>query len=130
MRLLLVRKDTKPDGTDGVLTLPSGAKINTLELPWLENISDQSCIPYGVYHCKKVRSPHHGDTFEICNVPNRDHILFHRGNKLKDTLGCILLGSGRAVGADGKDELFGSASAFKRFKSEMFVYDEFDLEIR
>ena len=28
-------------------------------------------------------------------MPNRDWILFHRGNTAKDTSGCILVGKGR-----------------------------------
>lgn len=130
MRLLLIRKDTSQDGTDGVLTLPSGFKINTLELPWLDNAKDISCIPFGIYQCKKIVSPRFGETFEVCDVPSREHILFHKGNKLTDSKGCILLGSGRSIGVDGKDQLVGSASAFDRFKEEVFGYEEIELEIR
>ena len=31
----------------------------------------------------------------VQDVPNRDWILFHRGNTAKDTSGCILVGNGR-----------------------------------
>ena len=30
----------------------------------------------------------------VQDVPNRDYILFHRGNTAKDTRGCILVGLG------------------------------------
>jgi hypothetical protein len=130
MRLLLVRKDTLPNGTDGILSMPSGLKINTLELPWNDNKSDESCIPFGIYQCKRVQSPKFGDTFEVCNVPNRSNVLFHRGNKLKDTHGCILLGIGKSIDEDRNDQLIGSTAAFNAFRFELSKVDEFELEIR
>jgi len=37
--------------------------------------------------------PAFGDTYEITDVPNRSHILFHQGNVVADTRGCVLLGT-------------------------------------
>jgi len=39
-----------------------------------------------------MTSPRFGETFEIKDVPGRSHILFHTGNTVEDTQGCILLG--------------------------------------
>ena len=64
----------------------------TLELPWKDNKPEVSCIPKGEYRIKKVVSPKYGSVFQVMNVPNRDHILIHKGNFTTDVLGCILLG--------------------------------------
>ena len=47
----------------------------------------------------RMRYPRESATREylhllIKEVPNRDYILFHRGNTAKDTRGCILVGLG------------------------------------
>ena len=81
----------------------------TLELPWLNNEQSISCIPFGFYNCKRIISPSHGDVFEILNVRGRKHILFHKGNTVKDSLGCILPVSNITV-FDGK--IGGTSSKF------------------
>ena len=64
----------------------------TLELPWKDNKPEVSCIPKGEYRIVKVKSPKFGDVFQVMDVPNRYHILIHKGNFTTDVLGCILLG--------------------------------------
>lgn len=130
MKLLLTRKDESENGTDGELKLPSGAKICTLELPWRDNNQNESCIPRGIYQSRRVNSPKFGNTFEVCNVPNRSNILFHKGNKEADTKGCILVGLAKMQDQNGKDIIAGSAAAFDLFKIETSSVDEFELEIR
>jgi predicted secreted hydrolase len=39
-----------------------------------------------------VDSPHFGVTFEITEVAGRTHVLFHKGNTVEDTHGCVLIG--------------------------------------
>lgn len=63
----------------------------TMEPPWKENQQNISCIPAGVYICKRVNSPKFGITFEITSVPNRHNVLFHWGNVVKDTHGCVVV---------------------------------------
>jgi hypothetical protein len=63
----------------------------TLERPWLNNQPNVSCIPSGVYNCKRIISPRFGETFEIFDVPNRYNILFHWGSYKEDSEGCILV---------------------------------------
>ena len=128
MKLTLKRNDTNDDGTDGQIRMPSGLIIFTLELPWKNNQDNISCIPYGIYTCKKIKSPKFGVCYEVLNVPNREKILIHWGNFLKDILGCIEIGL--AKGKNGKeDAVYQSKDAFKLFMEEMKKYDEFDLEI-
>lgn len=63
-----------------------------LELPWLDNRRNVSCIPTGRYKAKKYKSPNNGDTFLLENVPGRSLIQIHAGNFYTDIRGCILPG--------------------------------------
>ena len=62
----------------------------TIERPWLKNARNVSCIPAGEYKVEMVNSPKFGHTYEVKDVPGRTHILFHKGNYVSDSLGCIL----------------------------------------
>jgi len=61
-----------------------------IELPYLDNHRDVSCIPPGLYTFQKRVSKKRGNHFIILNVLNRSEILVHSGNYMKDTQGCIL----------------------------------------
>lgn len=79
-------------GTFGVLINGAVPFALTMEQPWQDNAEDVSCIPAGRYLCRRVDSPHFGNTFEITDVPGRTHVLLHKGNTLADTRGCVLVG--------------------------------------
>jgi hypothetical protein len=84
------------------------AQVKTLELPYLENHRDISCIPPGEYKCDRVTSKKFGICYLLNDVPGRSGIIIHIGNyaaekilleraimrnvKKVDTLGCILVG--------------------------------------
>ena len=78
-------------GTFGVLMRDKMPLCVTLERPWKNNKARESCIPAGLYQVH----PHSGAKFknvwEIV-VPGRTAILFHAGNTLQDTTGCVLVG--------------------------------------
>ena len=65
----------------------------SIELPWLENQHNISCIPAGTYPVVKFNSPTKGNVFLLKDVPGRDAIEIHIGNYRGDTEGCILPGS-------------------------------------
>jgi hypothetical protein len=88
----LIRLEWTEACTRGALIIDGHYVCMTLELPWRENNPNVSCIPTGVYTCRRIVSPHFGETFEITGVPRRSHILFHAGNKPEDTEGCVLTG--------------------------------------
>lgn len=92
MHLYLHRTCSSRFGTWGMLCTAMVPFALTLEKPWIENERVVSCIPTGTYFCGRVQSPKFDDTFEVCNVPGRTSILFHKGNTLDDTQGCILVG--------------------------------------
>jgi hypothetical protein len=92
MHAHLFRLEHSAQGVLGVLTINNQVFCATLELPDLNNAKNVSCIPAGVYICMRVQSPRFGNTFEVTGVENRSHILFHKGNTIADTQGCIILG--------------------------------------
>jgi len=79
-------------GTYGVFIYDRKVICCSLELPWLGNIQDKSCIPVGEYPVHKAVSPRYGQVFYIKNVLFREGILIHPGNTINDTRGCILPG--------------------------------------
>ncbi|NBW10891.1 MAG: hypothetical protein EBR82_22965, partial [Caulobacteraceae bacterium] len=90
----LVRIKATDTGTLGTLTLNGKELCKTLELPWKDNADMISCIPVGTYECKPWDSAKFPNVWEITNVPNREAILIHSGNTMKDTHGCVLVGQG------------------------------------
>lgn len=67
-------------------------RFDCLELPWLDNQRNISCIPEGKYESKKHFSPKFERSIWIQNVDNRSEILIHKGNFFSDIRGCILPG--------------------------------------
>ena len=127
-RAELTRLETGKDGTFGVLKLDGKVFCVTLELPDKDNAPNVSCIPEGLYTCKKVNSPHFGQTYEISNVPGRSHILFHPGNTKTDTHGCVLLGRFFGPCNNGRGILTSGATC-RDFFSVAASVDEFELHI-
>ena len=98
INLLLIRDTFSKKSTVGELFLNGERICDTLENPWVDNQRNVSCIPEGVYPVR-LRLPRESGTRDylhllVQEVPNRDWILFHRGNTAKDTSGCILVGLG------------------------------------
>ena len=98
INLLLIRDTFSKVSTLGELFLNGERMCDTLENPWIDNQRNISCIPEGEYPVR-LRYPRESGTRDylhllVQDVPNRDWILFHRGNTAKDTSGCILVGLG------------------------------------
>ena len=98
INLLLIRDTFSENSVIGELFLNGERMCDTLENPWLDNQRNISCIPEGEYKVR-LRLPRESATRDylhllVQDVPNRDWILFHRGNSAKDTSGCILVGLG------------------------------------
>ena len=99
----------------------------SLELPWLNNAEDVSCIPPGIYRCRKIESPHNGSCFEVIDVIDRTNIQGHVGNFVSDVLGCIIFGE--HIAHYNNDEIMVTNSK-KTFGELMAALpDEFILEI-
>ena len=98
INLLLIRDTFSENSVIGELFLNGERMCDTLENPWLDNQRNISCIPEGEYPVR-LRLPRESASRDylhllVQDVPNRDWILFHRGNTAKDTSGCILVGLG------------------------------------
>ena len=98
INLLIIRDTFTENSTIGELFINGERFCDTLENPWLDNQRNISCIPEGEYPVR-LRLARESATREylhllVQDVPNRDYILFHRGNFPKDTRGCILVGQG------------------------------------
>lgn len=111
------------------MSLNSIPRFVTLEPPWLGNQPNISCIPEGDYTCSKHESPKFGSTYLVDDVFGRSDILFHWGNWLADTKGCILVGSGYSVDL-GLSGVIGSRIAFASFLRLLKDVKRFQLVIR
>jgi len=76
--------------TLGKLYIDGELICRAIELPWVKNTRNISCIPAGEYKINPVNSNRFGLTYEVADVVGRSHILFHKGNTVNDTEGCIL----------------------------------------
>lgn len=115
-------------GTFGILRINKQVFCATLELPDLLNKKNKSSIPAQQYECKRIISPKFGNTFTVCNVPDRTHILFHAGNVKADTAGCILLGQ-YPDKLKFQRSILNSGNTFKLFMNELKDFDSFHLTI-
>lgn len=125
----LIRLEENSDfGTLGILKVNKEIFCCTLEPNDMENTPYISSIPAQQYTCKRYSSSKYPNTFQIMDVPNRSKILFHPGNKIKDTAGCILLGKMFYDLAYDRG-IANSGATFNRFISTMEPYSEFHLTI-
>ena len=98
VNLLIIRETFTEVSTIGNLYLDGEWLCDTLELPYRDNQRSISCIPAGQYKVR-LRLPRESATRDylhllVKDVPDRDYILFHIGNKSSDSRGCILVGIG------------------------------------
>jgi hypothetical protein len=79
-----------PNGTNGEVHLNKTRLCSSIELPWLNNQQQVSCIPEGRYELTKRYSPRFGNHLLVNNVVNRSFILIHAFNDaVKESKGCI-----------------------------------------
>lgn len=92
MKTLNINRWKMKDCTLGILTY-GDFKCFTLELPWLDNQVNISCIPTAeAYTGEKHESPSNGDCIAINNVLNRTYIQIHSANFIRQLRGCIAVG--------------------------------------
>ncbi len=130
MNVMIERTVQDEYQTLGELTIPElGFSCKTLELPWLGNRQDISCIPGGSYVVKKRNSDKFGDHFHLQDVPQRTYILIHNGNYKADVKGCILVGrEHRDINGDGHDDVTSSKDTMKDLND--LLPNEFTLDLR
>lgn len=118
METLILKRKYEKTQTLGNLTGP-GINLVTMELKWLNNLPQKSCIPEGTYVALPRSSPKYGKHFHIQNVPNRDLILVHAANFASDLLGCIGAGKSFAdINSDGIMDIASSKAAMAELLSK------------
>lgn len=100
MKLFLQRIAQTPEYTIGRLYINDNFFCNTLEdAVREEKIAGKTAIPEGIYNVVVNHSPKFKrDLPLLLDVPNFEGIRIHRGNTVKDTSGCILVGLNRVKG--------------------------------
>jgi hypothetical protein len=126
--LTLLRVGSSDHGTFGVLREGAIPFAVTMEPPWTNNEQRMSCIPPGRYVCRRVQSQKFGETFEVTDVPGRSHILFHAGNTLDDTEGCIMVAE-EFGGTDRLPIIASSKRGYGEFMAKQVGKETFELEI-
>lgn len=129
--LVLQRLISDEQGTLGKLN-----GLWTLELPWEDNATGQSCIPAGTYKVLWTKSPRLKKyTYEIVGVPKRAGIRIHGGNfagnepkYISHSLGCPLLGMSTGK-INGQRAVLASQIAVQKFVKSMGA-EPFLLEVR
>ena len=116
-------------GTFGILKINKRVFCATLEPADLENLEDKSSIPAQQYACIRRSTPSYPNTFEVMAVPGRSLILFHAGNLIGDTAGCILLGEHFGK-LRGDRAILNSGKTFTAFMLLLDDYEEVHLTIQ
>ena len=110
----LTRVAYNDDATPGVLKVEDEL-FYTLELPYINNERNISCIPEGEYIAKPRKSPSRKTTvYELEAVPGRSNIQIHIGNTTDDIEGCILVGNKGSI-----NKVFNSVDAFRELKEKL-----------
>ena len=130
----LTRERGTSKQTTGSLVAQNGQSTftcKTLELPWMNNKQNISCIPTGEYKVKWAFSPRFLKyMYHVQNVKGRSGIRFHVGNYYTDIQGCILLGNGfKDINRDNVLDIVNSKITIEAFQKFMGK-DEFLLIIK
>lgn len=101
MDLVLNRNSHKAAYTDGVMTIPDGERLYSIEQPWRDNQKRVSCVPPGRYDLIPYMSPTHGATWYLENLDlgvggagaDRSYCEIHAANWARQLEGCIAFGT-------------------------------------
>jgi len=128
LELIRLEEDARY-GTFGILKINKRVFSVCLEPADLLNAPFVSSIPAQQYFCKKHYSPLFHDTYKILDVPGRTDVLFHPGNTVTDTEGCIILAQywGKLRG---DRAVLNSGTSFREFLKIMEPYEVFHLTIK
>jgi len=113
----------------GLIYPPGIEPLFVLELPWRNNQKRVSCIPAGIYTCRREPSSKNKDwkeAFFVLDVPGRSDIICgHIANKPEELLGCMAFG----MYYDSYDHIAKSTDAIYKWRDAMKEYNEFELRI-
>ena len=124
----LLRAETGPQGTFGRMVV-GGRTWFTVERQWLNNASDVSCFPAGVYRARMTWSPRFKTMlYELFGVPGRFACRVHPANRAMQLNGCVALGEKLGY-MDGVKAVLVSRPAVRRFE-DMLEHKPFTLEVK
>ena len=111
MLMQVLRKTFTDQSTIGELLVDGAFECFTLEdvVRPGEKIFGETAIPDGTYRVVVTMSPKFGVRLPLLvDVPGYSGVRIHPGNTKRDTLGCLLVGTGKA-----RDAISGSRAAFQ-----------------
>lgn len=124
-----IQRIYQPDCTLGVLTC-GGLRLFTLELPFINNEQNISCIPSGFYKAVLRQSHKNGLVIELLDVPDRSFIQIHTGNYTSQIKGCILVGDSiKDINGDGVPDVTNSVNSLKKLIAKVRQADCITVEI-
>lgn len=109
--------------------------VRCIELPWHDNAARTSCIPVGRYKMRYSMSNRFKKMmWEVLNVPGRAGIRIHSGNyagdKLSDSLGCILpCLKWQDINADGVLDGVESKKALSMLEDELRPFEKTGIDL-
>jgi hypothetical protein len=114
----ITRSSTTGKETLGTMICTNGTNmltLQTLELPWLNNMPNISCIPTGTYTVARTFSIRHLRwMYEILKVTQRDGIRLDVANYYYQLQGCVALGLTKSdINKDGELDVVSSMLASK-----------------
>lgn len=87
---IVMRRTYHASGTNSNVFVDGVYLCAAIELPWVNNERQKSCIPEGSYELTKRTSAKYGQHLLVNKVPNRSLILLHPANNARTELrGCI-----------------------------------------
>jgi|SRR5262249_30959955 len=112
-KVVVNRKHPFASGIIGEMFVNGTFVCYTLELAWLWNEKDKSCVPPGTYQ-GFVRTDHKDKwRIQLEGIPgNREGVQIHIGNFPRDIKGCVLVGNSYSP-----DAVHDSAAAYEKLKS-------------
>ena len=76
--------------TDGLIFIKGILLCRSIELKWVNNERNVSCVPEGVYPVAIIQHPKFGECLQVNGVKGRSGILVHVANDAqKELRGCI-----------------------------------------
>jgi hypothetical protein len=117
------RKFSSNDCVSGYLLVDGTPVCYVLELPWQNNAPFVSSIPAGSYQAFIRNDGPKGWRIQLVDVPLRDNVQIHIGNKPTDSWGCLL--PGKSIAPD-LCHVFGSADAMGLIKTALTSFPRLD----
>ena len=125
----LIRDEVSEECIRGIL-YAEGEIFHVLERPWLNNLSNKSCICAGTYNVDflpRSRSGKYRNVFWLRSVPDRSGILIHNGNIVSHSKGCLIIGKRRGK-LGGHRAVLNSKTALHEFV-ELMEQESFSINI-